>query len=137
MRRLVAGEVRSKSGRFDPWWEQSARSTLVQVYLWEKDVESAWQEGDGHPLDRTVALELAAAREKTHPADVIPIYLQEAESLIAHKSKGTYEEAIRRLKQVKALHLRLHLIDAWKAHLEKFRTRHKAKRNFIALAAKL
>jgi uncharacterized Zn finger protein len=60
--------------------------------------------------------------------------LREAEALIAHKSNGAYDEAVHRLKQIKALHLRLNLADEWMAMLERLRIQHKAKRNFIARA---
>lgn len=135
LRRSIAAETGGKSGRANPWWGHSARATLVQVFLWEKDVEAAWQEGHGHALGRDLALELAAAREKTHPADAIPLYLREAEALIAQTGNRSYEEAVRRLKQIRALHLRLNLTDEWAATLARLRTQHKAKRNFIALAA--
>ena len=137
LRRHIAAEAGGKSGRADPWWGHDARATLVQVFLWEKDVEAAWQEGRGHQFDRGVALELAAAREKTHPEDAIPLYLREAGALIEYKGNRAYEEAVRHLRHVKSLHLRLNLADEWTAVLTRLRTQHKAKRNFIALAGKL
>lgn len=137
LRRPIEAGSAGKSTRAEPWWGRTARDTLVQVFLWEKDVEAAWATGHGHPLDRTLALELATAREKTHPADAIPIYLREVDLLINHKSNRSYAEAIRRLKQLKALHLRLGLAGDWSALLTRLRAQHKAKRNFIALAAGL
>jgi uncharacterized Zn finger protein len=137
LRRPIEAGVTGKTTRTEPWWGRTARDTLVQVFLWEKDVEAAWTTGHGHPLERSLALELAAAREKTHPTDAIPIYLREVELLINHKSNRSYEEAIRRLKQLKTLHLRLGLAEDWSALLSRLRTQHKAKRNFIALAAGL
>ncbi len=135
-RPLAAGAA-GKTTHTPPRWARTARDTLVQVFLWEKDTEAAWATGHGHPLERNLALELAAAREKTHPADAIPIYLRETSLLIDHKSNRTYEEAIRRLKQLKTLHLRLGLVEDWSVLLSRLRTQHKAKRNFIALAAGL
>jgi tetratricopeptide (TPR) repeat protein len=137
LRRRIAAETGGKSGRADPWGRHSARATLVQVFLWEENPEAAWEAGHGHPLGRNLTLELAAAREKTHPADVIPIYLQEAGTLIAQTGKRAYEEAIGHLKKAKALHLRLGLTDEWGSVIVRFREQHKAKRNFIALASGL
>ena len=137
LRQRIAKEAGGKSGRADPWQGHGARATLVQIFLWEKDVDAAWATGHGHPLGRDLALELAAAREKTHPAEVIPIYLREIAALIDHKSNRSYEEAVRRLKQIKVLYLRLTLADEWVATLTRLRAQHKAKRNFIALAAGL
>jgi uncharacterized Zn finger protein len=137
LRQLIARETRGKTTRASSWWGPGARDTIVRVFLWEKDVETAWKEGHGHPLRRDLALELAAAREKTHPADAIPIYLGEAEALIAHKSNRAYDDAVHWLKQIKTLHLRLNLADEWMAMLERLRIQHKAKRNFIARATVL
>lgn len=137
LRRPLDARTAGKSTRVDAWWGGSARDTLVQVFLWEEDVESAWATGHGHPLDRSLALELAAARAKSHPADAIPIYLREADLLINYKSNRSYEAAICQLKELKALHLRLGLAGDWSVLLTRLRTQHKAKRNFIALAAGL
>ena len=137
LRKMIAQEAAGKKGRVDFGWGHAHHGTLVQVFLWEKDHQSAWTEAQKHPLDRRLWLELAAVREKTHPADAIPIYLREAEALIAQAGNRSYGEAIRRLKQIKTLHLRLSLADEWTATLVRLRTQHKAKRNFIALAASL
>ena len=126
-----------KTHGYVEWPIHSAHSTLVEIYLWEKDYETAWQEAFKHPIGRDLALQLAAVREKTHPADAIPLYLHEAEALIAHKSNRSYEEAFRHLKRIKVLHLHLDLSDEWVATITRLRTQHKAKRNFIALAAGL
>lgn len=72
LRRPIEAGTTGKSTRADPWWGRTARDTLVQVFLWENDIESAWATGHGHPLDRNLALELADARAKDHPADAIP-----------------------------------------------------------------
>jgi uncharacterized Zn finger protein len=90
-----------------------------------------------HPVGRGLALELAEIREKTNPADAIPLYLREAEALVAQTGNRSYEAAVRQLEKVKALHLRLGLTDEWIAILLRLRTQYKAKRNFIALAAAL
>lgn len=119
------------------WSLHFAHATLVEIHLWEKDYETAWQEAFKHPIDRGLTLQLAAVREKTHPAEAIPLYLREAEVLIAHKSNRSYESAVAHLKKTKALHLRLNLADDWIATVTRLRMQHKAKRNFIALAAGL
>lgn len=137
LRRPIEAETTAKTSRPDPWWARSARDTLVQVFLWEEEVEAAWATGHGHPLEHSLALELAAAREKTHPADAIPVYQREVDLLISHKSNRSYEQAIRQLKHLKTLHLRLALAEDWSAFLARLRAQHKAKRNFIALAASL
>ncbi len=63
--------------------------------------------------------------------------MREAEALIAQTNYPAYEAAVGHLKKVKSLHLRLNQADEWAALLARLRLQHKAKRNFIALAAKL
>jgi len=112
-------------------------STLVSIFLWEKDAEQAWKEAQAGGCSRELWLRLATAREKIHPVDAIPIHLREAEALIAQKNNGAYAEAVRYLGKVKALHLRLGQPGEWAATLARLRAAHKPKRNFIALAAGL
>jgi len=137
LRQQVEQEAAGPSRRTADGWAPAARAALVQVLLWENDVESAWATGHGHPLDLSLALELAAAREKTHPADALPIYLREVDALIARMGKASYQDAVRRLSHIKALHLRLGWSDTWNTLLARLRQEHKAKRTFIALAAEL
>lgn len=137
LRDRIARDATGKKSRMDMGWSHGSHGTLVRVFLWEKDYETAWTEAQKYPVGRDLALELAAIREKTHPADVISLYLREAETLIAQTGNRSYEEAIRHLKKLKALHLRLGLTDEWIATLARLRTQHKAKRNFIALAVGL
>ncbi len=123
--------------RFRRWAAPPDRSTLVSIFLWEKNADAAWQEAQAGGCTRELWLRLADAREKTHPADTLPIHLREAEALIAQKSNGAYEQAVRQLQKVKSLHLGLGQSDEWDATIARLRTAHKPKRNFIALAARL
>ena len=137
LRQRIEKEKTGQSRRDSPQWALSARTTLVRIFLSEKDAESAWTTGHGHPLAYGLALELATVREQTHPEDALPIYLHEVNTLIDHKSNRSYEDAVRRLKHIKSLYSRLGLAEGWNALLTRLRTQHKAKRNFIALAANL
>ena len=123
--------------RFRRWAAPPDRSTLVSIFLWEKNADAAWQEAQAGGCSRELWLRLADAREKTHPADTLPIHVREAEALIAQKNNGAYEQAVRQLQKVKSLHLGLGQSDEWNATIARLRTAHKPKRNFIALAARL
>lgn len=116
---------------------ESSAATLVRIYLWEEAIESAWSTAQQQQLPRTLWLELARHREKTHPADAIPIYLAEAEALIAVTDKRAYMGAVGHLVRVKALCLALDRVADWNATIARLRLAHRAKRNFIAAAAGL
>lgn len=113
------------------------RSTLVEIFLWEENVEAAWQAAQTGECRGDILLHLAAAREATHPADAIPIYLRVAESLVAQMNNDAYAKAARHLAHVKSLHLALGQPDAWVAVHARVCTTHKAKRNFMTLARRL
>jgi uncharacterized Zn finger protein len=82
-------------------------------------------------------LELAAAREADHPAEAATVYLSEAEKLVAQKNNAAYIGATHLLRKAQVLLLHLGRAEEWGAAIGKLRLAHKAKRNFVALAAKL
>lgn len=131
--------ARVKQARPSPLWsrDRSFRSTLVEIFLWEKDSDAAWREAQAGPCEAELMLRLAADREKTHPADAIPIYVRRAETLIEQKNNRAYEDAVRHLKKAKALHLTLGQPQEWAAIRARLYVEHKAKRNFMALFAGL
>src|SRR6266850_2028884 len=63
-------------------------SLLVQIFLWEKDVEAAWREAKAGGCHDGWWLELARLREKQFPADVIPIYQKQVDTLINQDRKS-------------------------------------------------
>jgi uncharacterized Zn finger protein len=125
------------SDRFAPLFADFHRSILVQIFLGEKNADDAWREAHAGNIADQLWLELASAREATHPADVLPIYLRLAENHIALTQKAGYQEAVRLLRKAKKLFLALDRGADWEAALERLRAAHKAKRNFLALAAGL
>jgi len=136
LRAAIDGATRPRNG-LSRWFRPPDRSELVRVYLWEKEVEQAWQEAQQGGCDSPLWLELAAAREADHPAEAAAVYLREAERLIAQTNNAAYAAATRLLKKAKALLLRLGQAEEWGTAIGKLRLAHKAKRNFAALAAKL
>ncbi len=128
----------SPGSRFAGWSLPSAdRSELVRVFLWEKEIETAWQEAQEGGCHSGLWLELAASRADTHPGESAAIYVREAERLIDVKSNRAYEDAVRMLTKAKALFARAGNVDVWTSLISRLRFTHKAKRNFIAAATKL
>lgn len=123
--------------RFDPVFPANNCSTLVQIFMWEKDVDAAWREAQTGACPDDLWLELASAREATHPSDALPVYLRLADNCIALTHKTGYEEAVRLLRKAKQVFIRLDRNADWDAALTRLRTTHKAKRTFIALAVRL
>ena len=112
-------------------------SLLVQIFLWEKDVEAAWREAQEGGCGGSWWMELARLREKQFPADVIPVYQKQVEALIHQKNNGSYAEAVKLLGKIGGLMMRLKRADQFAGYLATVRAAHKPKRNFIQLAARL
>jgi hypothetical protein len=63
-------------------WTQYSRdhSLLVQIFLWERDVEAAWREAQAGGCHDSWWMELTRSREKQFPADVVPIYQKQVDT---------------------------------------------------------
>jgi uncharacterized Zn finger protein len=113
------------------------RSLLVQILLWEKDIEAAWREAQDGGCHHTWWLELARLREKQFPADVIPVYQRHVDTLINEKNNHNYAEAVKLLRKVRDLMTQQERKDQFAGYLDGVRDAHKPKRNFIKRAARL
>lgn len=104
-------------------------SDLVRVYLFEEDVEAAWDEARQGGCDNRLWLQLAEKRESLHPEEPIPIYKAHIEALVQSGNNPSYEAASSYLKRIRVI--------ATQTEFQEFvgalQTRHKAKRNFMKL----
>ena len=74
-------------------------SLLVEIFLWEEDVESAWREAQIGGCHDSWWMQLAAKRESKFPADAVPIYQKQVENLINQRNNGSYTEAVKLLRR--------------------------------------
>jgi uncharacterized protein DUF6880 len=122
IRRSIAG---GKTMRVD-------RSTLVEIFLYEHNPDDAWREACEGGCGNGLWLQLAAAREDQHPADAVPIYLNQAGAGIA-RGGGDYADSVRLLVKAAAAMRRMDRGAEFVLHLEALRAKYKIKRNFIKL----
>lgn len=108
-------------------------SLLVEIFLWEGDVEQAWQEAQTGGCAKQLWLKLADLRQQDHPEDSLSIYMNQVEPLIQTTSNSGYAEAVEFIKKVRSLMLRLELRSQYDQYIAHLRTTYKAKRNFIGL----
>jgi uncharacterized Zn finger protein len=121
-----------------PAWKSSGmftrdRSLLVEIFLWEEEEDLAWQEAQAGGCSRQLWLNLAERRQKTHPADVLPIYRREIEQFIQETNNSAYAHAVSFLQKVHTLMLGLDQQAEFNAFVAHLRQTYKAKRNFITL----
>ncbi len=128
--------ARAKSERqIDRWarYRHADHSELVRIFLWEKDLETAWREAQGGGCSNDLWRELAAQREKEHPEDALPIYQRQVEPTLDRKNNDAYAEAMGFLRKVRELMIRLGREAEFTNYLDKVRAAHKPKRNFMKL----
>jgi uncharacterized Zn finger protein len=121
--------------RVGPDWS-AGRSELVQVFLWEGDVDAAWEEAVEGGCSVRLWMELAERREADHPEDALPIYQEHVERLIGQKNNQGYAEAVELMRKVNELMARLGRGQEFPAYVASVRAAHKPKRNLMKLLDK-
>ncbi len=106
-------------------------SVLVDVLLWEGDIDQAWQAAQAHGCLPKQRFQLAALREASHPEDALAIYQPEIELLIEQTTNDAYRQAVDLLNKVHILMLKLGREQEFQAFLNYLTTTYKRKRNFI------
>ena len=106
---------------------------LIEILLYEGDVEGAWETAATHGCSDRLWLTLARAREDDHPLDVIPVYEREAWAQIETKKKRGYRNAVEHLARIHRAAERAGEPDRFDRVLAEVRSAHKLKRNLMAL----
>ncbi len=108
-------------------------STLVEIFLWEKDGNAAWREARAGGCSDRLWMQLARLREKDHPADALEVYKARVDPIVQRTNNEAYREAVRLIRKTRQLSKRLGQTKEFKAYLEAIRATHKRKRNFMKL----
>lgn len=117
-------------------WENAhgeGRSLLVDIFLWEKNPDAAWQEACAGGCSQRLWLTLAGKREKKSPQDAIDIYKPHIAGLLKRASKTNYPVAVSYMEKIRKLLTRLDRTAEFSAFVTEIRTLHKRKRNLMAL----
>lgn len=129
--------IDSEAGKRRAPYYFSNVGVLVEIHLWEKNVDAAWEAAPRGAISDQLWLKLAAAREEDHPGDAVPIYRRLIETAVGQTNNTSYEEAIKLLKRLKPLVLSLGMPTEFGQYVALLRAKYKAKRNFIKLLDKL
>ena len=109
-------------------------SSLVEILLYEGDVDAAWDTATEFGCDDKLWLTLARAREKTHPLDVIPVYEREVATQIETKKNAGYKSAVGLSRDGFArCRSKAGTPEIFEQLLASVRVTHKPKRNLMAL----
>jgi uncharacterized Zn finger protein len=115
------------------WARHADNSRLVEVFLWEKRYDEAWQEACAGGCSSGLWLLVAAAREEKHPGDAVPIYQEMIAPILKQANNAAYEEAVKLLQKIRELMARLDRVTEFEDYLGVLRVEYKRKRNFIKL----
>ena len=115
------------------WAGHADNSRLVEVFLWEKRYDEAWQEACAGGCSSGLWLRVAAAREEKHPGDAVPIYKEMIAPTLKQANNTAYEEAVKLLQRIRELMGRLDRVTEFEDYLAALRVEYKRKRNFIKL----
>jgi hypothetical protein len=126
----VLGKAPVVTARFSarPFLQGPGRSDLVEVLLWEDDVEAAWQAAVAGGCRDELWLRLARARAAGHPADAIPILTAAAEQRIGYKNRAAYQDAAQLLVEAGTLFVRCDRSTDFRSYLSGLRAAHRPKR---------
>ncbi|MYV98256.1 hypothetical protein [Streptomyces sp. SID3343] len=108
-----------------------ASHDLIDILLAENLIDDAWQAAETFGADRPHWLRLAEARQPTHPATVIPIYLREAVALIKTANPRSYAHAAALLTRARTASQAANREPEWQQELTNLRTEHHRKRNLL------
>ncbi|WP_049757662.1 SWIM zinc finger family protein [Magnetococcus marinus] len=134
IREQIAASKQQQTGRRR--WDYDSlndHSILVQVFLWEKEMDAAWNEAREGGCSGPLWLELAGLREKTDPYNSVQIYREHIRILLKHADKRYYEGAVEYLAKIKKLLGAIGKAEEFPAIVADVRNEHRRKRNLMAL----
>ena len=128
------GQARKQARRDRSSWAWGTdHSLLVEIYLWEGDAQSAWDEARVGGCSEGLWTQLARRREKDHPEDALSVYLRRVEPIVERTHRSAYREAVGLLRKIRRLMKRLGRQDEFAEIVDGLRTKYKRKRSFIAM----
>jgi uncharacterized Zn finger protein len=117
-------------------WLRRDHSLLVEIFLYEKRPEEAWQEAQAGGCGDNLWLTLAKTREKEHPEDAAAVYFLLGDTAITGAMNSRYEAGVQLLEKAAAL---LHAAGRREEFAQRFAVvmeKHKAKPNLHKVVEK-
>jgi len=114
------------------WPRPMGHSVLVNVLLWEGDVQGAWEAAHDGGCVEGVWLDLARERAREHPRDAIPVFARQVEAAVGVTKRDGYERAASLLTEVSGCYERVGASAEFAEYVRSLRAAHRRKRTFIA-----
>lgn len=138
LRELCAPEKSSNPSKSDRWGDPPRRdhSPLVEVFLYEGDVDAAWSEAENGGCSSGLWLNLAKRGEKQHPDRSVNVYTRHIKTLLRNTGDRVYEEAVTTLARIKKLQSRSGEKAAFGGLVLEIRATHRRKRKLMGMLDK-
>ena len=108
-------------------------SLRVEIALWEKDLDAAWESAHEGICDRNLLIALAGKLESSRPDDAISLYRRVVPPIVEQTNNAAYDEAIRLISKMGGLMKAQSHSRQFGNYLAELRVQFKPKRNFIKL----
>ena len=108
-------------------------SDLVEIHLWEGDIEAAWNEAKMEGCHDALWFRLAQAREKDHPEDAIAVYTEQLKPALQWAQQSAYEQAVDILRKIRKLMVRIGKQAKFASLVGSIRAQYKPRRNLMKL----
>ena len=112
-------------------WFRVDNSLMVEIFLWEKDIEQAWEEFQDGGCSEGLSVRLCEARQENHPEDVVDVYLKIAERKVNLTNNDAYREAVKLIKFANTQAARGNKVQIFNTKILEMKKNFKAKRNFM------
>jgi uncharacterized Zn finger protein len=109
-----------------------ANATLVRVLIDEQRPDEAWTAAQQGGCTDDLWLALAERRAMSHPGDAVGVYRRLVEAAVGQGTRDAYREAAALAEQIRHLHQRAGMLDAFPVWLDALKAQHKRKRNLMA-----
>lgn len=129
---VIAREA-STTSRWKPKPSTPNYSLRVEIALWEKDLDAAWESAQAGICDRNLLIALAVKLEASRPGDAVSLYRRVVPPIVEQTSNAAYDEAIKLIRKMGGLMKAQSQSRQFGDYLAELRVQFKLKRNFIKL----
>jgi len=137
IREEITEAKKAKPKNYAYWSAKKDHSLLVEIFVWENDIEAAWQEAKTGGCGNYLWMQLAELREKDYPADAVAVYQGRVEPIVSRTNNKAYREAVGLIKKIRKLMKNLGQGKELQEYISSVRTKYKRKRNFMAMLDRL
>lgn len=130
---LIRNDIASKKEKTSTGRDGIDHSLLVEIFLFEQDIEAAWREAKNGGCSDYGWQRLAEAREKDHPEDALEICHRRLKKILTVSHKDSYREAIEVLRRIRKLLQQMNKESEFERCLTDVKSTNRARPSFMKM----